>query len=111
MIKADAYNGVCVLSVVGELSGEECQAIRKAVDEQVDQRQVASFAVDMQQCTFVDSEGLESLLWIKRRADELFGMMKVAGADEHCRTILRITRLEGMLDVEPDLAGALKSMR
>ncbi len=111
MIKTDEYNGVCVLSVIGDLAGEDCAAARQVVEQQIDQRQVANFAVDLEQCNFIDSDGLELLLWLKRRCDELFGMMKVASADEHCRTIFQITRLENRFDVETDLTQALKGMR
>lgn len=111
MIKTDEYNGVCVLSITGELAGDECDAARKIVEKQIDEKQIVNFALDMEQCNFVDSEGLEFMLWVKRKCDELFGMMKVVGPDETCRKIFQITRLDKRFDIENDLSFALKSMR
>ena len=111
MITSDEYNGVCVINVGAELSGEVLDTTRKLVDKMIDDRHIVSFAVDIEKCPFIDSEGLETLLWIKRRSDELFGMMKVVNPDEHCRKIFEITRLDSRLDIEHDLAAALKGMR
>lgn len=111
MIKSDEYNGVCVLSVNGELTGDDCKLARQAVEHQVDTRQIANFVVDLENCGFIDSDGLETLLWIKKRCDDLFGMMKVVKPDENCRKIFEITRLESRFDVETDLAIAMKAMR
>jgi anti-anti-sigma factor len=111
MITHDEYNGVCVVTVGAELAGEESAAARKLVEKTIDERHIVSFAFDLQNCPFIDSEGLETLLWVKRRCDELFGMMKVVNPDEHCRKIFEITRLDSRLDIEHDLAAALKGMR
>lgn len=111
MIKSDEYNGVCVLSITGELAGDECDAARKIVESEIDQKHIVNFAVDMERCDFVDSEGLEFMLWLKRKCDDLFGMMKVVAPDETCRKILQITRLDKRFDIESDLSFALKSMR
>lgn len=111
MISTEDYNGVCVLSITGELSGDECAKVRKAVEDSIDQRHVVNFAVDLEKCAYLDSEGLETVCWIKGKCDELFGMMKVVTADENCRKIFEITRLDERLEIEADLTTALKAMR
>lgn len=111
MIKSDEYNGVCVLSVNGELTGDDCRQARHTVEQQIDTRQIANFVVDLEHCGFIDSDGLETLLWIRKRCDDLFGMMKVVKPDENCRKIFEITRLDSRFDVEQDLAIAMKAMR
>ncbi|HEX8339350.1 MAG TPA: STAS domain-containing protein [Tepidisphaeraceae bacterium] len=111
MITSDEYNGVCVITVEADLAGEQSAAVRKAVEKTIDDRHIVSFAIDLQRCPFIDSEGLETLLWVKRRCDELFGMMKVVNPDEHCRKIFEITRLSSRFDIEQDLTVALKGMR
>lgn len=111
MISTEDYNGVCVLSVAGELVGEECAKVRKAVEESIDQHHVVNFAIDLEKCPYLDSEGLETVCWIKSKCDELFGMMKVVAPDENCRKIFEITRLDQRLELETDLPTALKAMR
>ena len=110
-VKCEEYNQVCVVSVEGDLVGENAQAARKLVEERVDQRQIVDFVVDFEKAGFVDSEGLETLLWVKRRAEDLFGQLKLINLDENVRKILEITRLEHRFECQPNLEAALKTMR
>jgi anti-sigma B factor antagonist len=110
-IKCDEYGQVCVLTVTGELTADDAPHVRKLVDERIDHRQIVDFVVDFEHATFVDSQGLETLCWIKKRCDDLFGQFKLATLDESCRKILEITRLAQRFESHGDLAGALKTMR
>jgi anti-anti-sigma factor len=111
MHKCEDYNNVCVLSLDGDLSGEANLIVRKLADERVDQRQIVDFVIDFEKAGFFDSEGLETLLWLKRRCEDLFGQLKLVNLDENCKKILEITRLEHRFESHPDLPSALKTMR
>ncbi len=110
-LKVDEYNNVCVLAPSADLSGTESVELRKTVEELVDKRQIVDFVVDCEKVGFIDSEGLEALLWVKRKAEDLFGQLKLANIDENCRKILEITRLEPRFECCLDLPTALKNMR
>ena len=111
-LKVDEYNNTCVLVPDTDLSGAELSAdLRKRVEELIQQKQIVDFVIDCEKVGFVDSEGLETLLWIKRKAEELFGQFKLASVDENCRKILEITRLDPRFEVCADLPTALKNMR
>jgi len=110
-VKTEEYNQICVIALVGDLSGENSEATRRSVEEHIDQRQIVDFVVDFEKTDFLDSEGLETLLWIKRRSEDLFGQMKVCNLDETCRKILEITRLEHRFECHDSLENALKTMR
>ncbi len=110
-VKCDEYNQICVVAVTGDLAADEADALRKAVEEHIDQRQIVDFVMDLEKCTFIDSEGLETLLQIKRRCEDLFGQIKLSGLDEDCRKVLEITRLAHRFECHADLPGALKTMR
>ena len=110
-IKCDEYHGVCVLSVDGDLSGEAGPALRRSAEERIARKQVADFVVDLEKSGFIDSEGLESLLWLKRRSEELLGRVKLAASNNHCLKILEITRLVHRFECHPDLQSALRTMR
>ncbi|HEX8525310.1 MAG TPA: STAS domain-containing protein [Tepidisphaeraceae bacterium] len=110
-LKCEEYNNVCVVALSGDLTGEVTQELRKTVDERVDHRHVVDFVVDFEKSGFVDSEGLETLLWLKRRSEDLFGQVKLINLDENCRKILEVTRLEHRFECHNDLSGALKTMR
>jgi anti-anti-sigma factor len=109
--RCEEYNNIGVLNLSGDLAGNESELLRKLVEQQIDHRQIVDFVVDFEKAGFVDSEGLETLLWIKRKCEELFGQVKLANLDETCQKILEITRLEPRFECHPDLPTALKSMR
>lgn len=110
-IKCETYEHVGVLTVQGDLSGELVQESRQAVQHLIDERQVVDFALDLEKCSFIDSEGLETLLWIKDRSEGLFGRLALANVDENCRKILEITRLAHRFECHDELPAALKAMR
>jgi anti-anti-sigma factor len=110
-IKCEEYNQVCVISLGTDFVGPEIAQARASVDEYVDQRQIVDFVFDFEKSGFIDSEGLETLLLVKRRCEEMFGQVKLVNLDEHCRKILEVTRLEHRFECHGDLAAALKTMR
>ena len=105
------YEKVCVVGVQGDFSGEEPAVAQKLVQEAISQRQIVEFIVDFQACPFIDSGGLEALLWVKRRCEEMFGRVKLINLDDNVRKILEMTRLEPRFECCRDLATALKTMR
>ncbi len=109
-VRCEEYNKVAVLAVEGDLSGENATALRQNVEQRMEGRQIADFVVDLEKAEFVDSEGLETLLWLKRRCDELFGQAKLVAVSENVRKILQITRLEHRFELQSDLTAALKLM-
>ena len=110
-VKCEEYNQVCVLAPAGDFTAENTAQARKAVEEHIDGKQIVNFVVDFEKSGFIDSEGLETLLWIKRKAEELFGQVKLVNLDENVRKILEITRLEPRFECQADLAASLKTMR
>ena len=110
-IKCEDYNNVCVMALDADLSGEANEIVRKLVEERVDQKQIVDFVLDFEKASFFDSEGLETLLWLKRRSEDLFGQLKLVNLDENCKKVLEITRLEHRFECHPDLPSALKTMR
>jgi len=110
-IKCDEYSSVCVIEVRGEFAGETAQTARKALEERIGRGRVVDFALDLAACPFIDSEGLETLLAMRRRCEERFGQIKLVRPDNNLRKILEITRLEHCFECQEDLASALKTMR
>jgi anti-anti-sigma factor len=110
-VKFDEYDHVGVVTVTGDLSAETAAAARKAVEDAIDQRHIVNFVLDLEACTFIDSEGLSTALWVRKRADELFGQVKLVNLDENVKKILEITRLDHRFDCPADLPTALKTMR
>jgi anti-anti-sigma factor len=109
-IRSEDYDHVSVLGLTGELTSESVEQLRKQVDERLAQK-IRFFVVDLEHTTFVDSKGLETLLWIQQQCDERLGQVRLCKPDETCRKILEITRLDGRFDVFENVTEAVKTMR
>jgi anti-anti-sigma factor len=110
-IKCEEYSQVCVITLDADFVGDQIAQTRSSIDELIDKRQIVDFVFDFEKAGFVDSEGLETLLLVKRRCEELFGQVKLVNLDENCRKILEVTRLEHRFECHNELAAALKTMR
>jgi anti-anti-sigma factor len=109
-IKTEDYGNVCVIALNGDFTSEAAKEIKATAEQRIEQRRLADFVVDFEKVDFIDSEGLETLLWLKRRCEDLFGQIKLINLADNCRKILEITRLEHRFECHADLAGALKTM-
>lgn len=105
------YERVSVIGLQGDFTGDETADAQKVVQAAISQRKIVDFVLDFQACQFIDSAGLEALIWIKRRCEEMFGRVKLINLDENVRKILEVTRLEPRFESCRDLATALKTMR
>jgi anti-sigma B factor antagonist len=110
-IHCEEYNGVCVMSVNGDFAADDAAHARKHAEGLIDHRQLVDFVIDLEHAPFVDSQGLEAMLWIKRKCEDLFGQIKLAGAGEGVRKILEMTRLSHRFECAADVPTALKTMR
>ena len=110
-IKTEEYDQVCVMSVEGDFTADNVAAAKKQVAKVMDERHIVDVVVDLEKVPFIDSEGLEALLWMKVRCEGSFGQLKLANLDENCRKILEITRLAHRFDCQGNLETALKTMR
>jgi anti-anti-sigma factor len=109
-IRCEDYDHVTVVGISGEFNSDGTETFRKQIDERL-QKKVRFFVVDLEQTTFIDSKGLESLLWVQQQCDEHLGQVRLCKPDETCRKILQITRLDGRFDVFADVTEAVKTMR
>jgi anti-anti-sigma factor len=110
-VKIEEYGKICVIEVEGDFNGETARLALTALEQKTEQRRIVDFVIDMARCGFMDSEGLEALVGMKRRCEDLFGQVKLARLDENCKTILRLTRLESRFETHDELEAALKNMR
>lgn len=109
-IRCEDYDHVTVVGLAGEFTAEGTETFRKHIDQRLE-RKVRFFVIDLEQTTFIDSKGLESLLWVQEQCDEHLGQVRLCKPDEVCRKILHVTRLDGRFDVFADVSEAVKTMR
>jgi anti-anti-sigma factor len=123
-IKTQDYNDVTVVELQGELGSEISETLRKTISNIIysffseDSNQKSSSAstprtgivLDMSKVEFIDSVGLEFLLWARDYGDENDCQLRLAGLNENCTKILEITRLENEFSCYSELSDALKSL-
>ena len=107
-IKTQDYNGVTVIELQGELDSDFAELFQQTITDTV-ARDRTGIVVDMSAVGFIDSKGLEQLLWSRDYCDENKCEFRLAGLDENCTKILEITRLNGQFDSYAELAEAVKS--
>jgi anti-anti-sigma factor len=107
-IKTQDYNDLTVVELQGELTSDFTEQLAGTV-ENVVSRKKAGIVYDMSQVSFVDSKGLEHLLWCRDHCHDGMCGFKMAGLNENCSTILEITRMQKEFDSYGELADAVKS--
>lgn len=107
-IKKQDYNDVTVVELHGELDDEFTEMFRNTITDIVATRRVG-IVLDMGDIGFIDSAGLEQLLWARDYCNENTCQLRLAGLDENCMKILEITRLENEFDHYAELTEAVKS--
>ncbi|MBN1795243.1 MAG: STAS domain-containing protein [Sedimentisphaerales bacterium] len=102
------YNDVTVLEIHGELDIDSVQTLQSSVSEIIAEAR-SGIVLDLSSTGFIDSAGLEQLLWARDYCNENNCQLRLAGLDENCTKILEITRLDGQFDCYTELAQAVKS--
>ena len=107
-VKTQNYNNVTVVELQGEFDADFADMFQNTITDIIAAHQ-AGIVVDMRGVPFVDSRGLESLLWARDYSSENNCQLKLAGLDENCKKILEITRIGKEFDRYSELAEAVKS--
>jgi anti-sigma B factor antagonist len=107
-VKTQNYNDVTVVELQGELDSDFKEMFQNTVTGIIASHK-NGIVLDMSDVGFIDSEGLEQLVWIRDYCSENNCQLKLAGLDENCSKILEITRLENEFDKYAEVAEAVKS--
>lgn len=98
-----------VFSLRGELTTDEIDEFRKEALEQMDSK-THDFVLDMSQVPFIDSKGLETLLWLQDQCLDKLGQVRLAACPDNIKTILRITRLSDTITACDTIDSAVESL-
>ncbi len=107
-IKTQDYNDVTVAELQGDLDLDAVGSFQSTITDIVSRGKVG-VVLDMSGVGFVDSVGLEQLLWARDYCNENTREFRLAGLDENCAKILEITRLENEFEHYAELSEAVKS--
>jgi anti-anti-sigma factor len=107
-ISSQDYNDVTVVELQGEMDGDFAEALKNIITSTIARSRIR-IVLDMSNVAFINSQGLELLLWVHDYCKQNRTQLRLAGLDENCRKILEITRLESEFDRYAELAEAVKS--
>ena len=104
------HDTITVLKVSGDLTADQVDAFRRSCQERFEAG-IRHVVLDMEHMTFIDSAGLEALLWLIDEVSEHGGQLRLVSPDEAIRKILEVTRLERRFNVHDSIESAAKSLR
>ncbi len=107
-IRTQDYSNVTVIELQGELDADSAELLKNNITDIIAKHKTG-IVLDMSCVGFIDSRGLEQLLWARDYCNENKRGMRLAGLDENCAKILEITRLENEFDCYDELSKAVKS--
>jgi anti-sigma B factor antagonist len=108
-LKTQDYNDLTVVELQGELTGDFVETLKSAMTNIISKKKLG-IVLDLSNTAFVDSKGLEHLLWLRDHCHENSCALKLAAMNETCGKIFEITRLEKEFDRYDQLADAVKSL-
>jgi len=108
-VKTQDYNDFIVVQLQGQLEGDVVELFQNTITNIVREPK-AGIVLDMSDVEFIDSRGLEQLLWSRNYCNQNKRQLRLAGLDENCKRILEITRLGTEFDHYAELAQAVKSL-
>ncbi len=109
-LNCEDYDQLSVMSLAGELTVESVEPFQKLAKERV-QKSTRDFVLDVAGMEFIDSKGLEALLWLQEAVGENLGQVRLAAVQDSVRKILEMTRLAARFDAHPDVDSAIRSLR
>ena len=107
-IRTQDYNDVTVVELQGDFDEEFVDLFQNTIKTIVEKRK-PGIVIDLSDVGFIDSRGLESLLWARDLCNDNICQLRLAGLDENCVKILEVTRLMNGFDRYAELAEAVKS--
>jgi anti-sigma B factor antagonist len=96
-----------LLTIVGRLNATSTQKLKTTLKQLVDGNKV-ELILDMQAVSFIDSSGLASLVSGLKHARERGGWLKLAGVNQQVGSIFKMTLLDRVFELYPNVEEAQK---
>lgn len=109
-LSCENYDQLTVMTLAGDLTCDHVEAFTRAAKERIE-KDGRDFVLDVERMEFIDSRGLETLLWLQETVGENLGQVRLAGVQDNVRKILEMTRLAARFDAHPDVDTAIRSLR
>ncbi len=107
----DTKNGITIMRVNQERFDSNIAPEFKAEILYIVEQDVKDVIVDLTNVLYVDSSGLGSLLFGLRQLRDSKGRLKILGAKKRVKSLIRIAKLEEILENFEDEESAFKSFK
>ncbi len=104
------HGPITALTISGDLSADQVEAFRRSCQDRF-AAGVRDVVLNLEHMTFVDSAGLEALLWLIDEASERGGQVRLVKPDPTVSKILEISRLDRRFNIHGTIESAAKSLR
>ena len=101
-------DGITILKVDGAINDDNASELTDELADRIDNG-LTSLIVDCSKLTSISSMGLSTLLLLHNRMRRRGGQMKITNLQGQTREVVKLTRLDEVLDVHDDLQEARKS--
>lgn len=107
-VTCQEYDKVTVVELHGEFIAEFAHSFEKKMEDIIVD-DMEGIVLDFSNVGYIDSRGLESLLWLRDICLSKIMQLKIAGLDDSCAKILELTRIDEKFDKYMELTEAVKS--
>ena len=107
-VRTQDYNDVTVVELQGDLDSDFAELFQNTITNIIAAHR-SGIVLDMSNVGFIDSKGLEQLLWARDYCNEKKSQLRLAGLEESIIKILEVTRLESEFNRYAELTEAVKS--
>ncbi len=108
-VEVQRNGNVIVVQLAGELSKEACGQLQTTISSALSEDR-AALVLDMSQVGFIDSKGLELLLWTRDTCRVSMVQFRLVGLRAHCLKILEVTRLTQEFHCADELSEAVQTL-
>jgi anti-sigma B factor antagonist len=98
-----------IFTLRGEVTIDYIDQLRQEAQDRLD-GDGRDFVLDLSEVEFIDSAGLETLIWLQEQAEEQLGQVRLAGVPENVEKILELTRLSSRFEHDRDVAAAVEGL-
>jgi len=104
------HGTISVLKISGDLTADQVESFRRSCLDRF-AAGVRDIVLDLEYLTFVDSAGLEALLWMIDEASQRSGQLRLVKPDPTVSKILELSRLDRRFNIHQSIESAAKSLR
>jgi anti-sigma B factor antagonist len=106
----DVQEDILIIKADGDLNGETADEFVESIGKLVDAG-LHSIIIDCSGLDHISSSGLGMLVRLNKRMDEKVGDVKIASVKGLIVSVLRMTRLDKMFSIYPDVESARQAFK